>query len=302
MACRVRYIKKLLLALLFVSLPISNVFAQAIRVPTLEVLIGSSTVGKRVEQLDLPASIFTGTASGKRVTLTAKDFVSKIHANGTDTTGAINIVVTGEGTSTTTYDPITNTGTLTLNFTSIASGTETPTAGWVVKSYTGTSTIDQDWLAPVFGYIYRTTTKTIQNGTWTTVEMDTDNGELYNATHTAVGSSSIKVLKGGLFEAEGFVSSRGGGGSVGIRLCKNTGIEIPGSWAMNYQNYGDGNTSDMLKTPKVQFRLGVNDYVYMQIEHNFGSDQEIIGYSLLGDMLPPTGSCTAGISLKKIGE
>lgn len=103
-------------ALFILALLCDISFGQAIRVPSLEVLVGSSSVGKRIEQLDLPGELFTGTTSGKRATISANKVISKIQSGGVEVYGTLDIVTSGGATSTTTYDAGLRRGTMTVNF------------------------------------------------------------------------------------------------------------------------------------------------------------------------------------------
>lgn len=181
----------------------TDLFAQAaIRVPSLEILVGSSSVGKRIEQLDLPGGIFTGTASGKRVTISTGDYISKIHANGTDTIGTLDVVVTGDGTSTLTYNGSSKRGTLTVNITASAKP-DIMESGVVV----GTGSARINFNGADFDLS--------QNGGTTTVST--------SPRLIFIGSNTAFVVPSGVSYIKATMLGAGGGGGSGGRYASATG-------------------------------------------------------------------------------
>ena len=182
-------------------------------------------------------------------------------------------------------------------------GSTTPTANTVMKAgSTGTSSLN--WFDAGFCYAYKTTNMaSVGAGTWTNIPLDSDLNDSKYGTHSVTANTDqIKVLVPGMYEIAGMAHARASAASIGIRVCKNNQSEIPGSFAMSYMNYGDGNSGMPIIITPVHARLNANDYIYMQVAHNFAGTSTPIDYSIQGTMPSPGTSSYAHLSIRKIGE
>ena len=190
-----------------------------------------------------------------------------------------------------------------LSLTPQQKGSTTPTANTVMKAGpTGTSSLN--WFDAGFCYAYKTIpTGSVTAGTWTNVGLDSDlNDSRYGTHSTTVNTEQIKILVPGMYEIAGMAHARTSAASIGIRVCKNSGQEIPGSFVVSYMNYGDGNSGMPIVIAPVHARLNANDYIYMQVAHNHSSNIAPIDYTIAGTMPSPGTSSYAHLSIRKIGE
>ena len=182
-------------------------------------------------------------------------------------------------------------------------GTTNATADMIPIS-NGSGTISLNWFDAGFCYAYRTIpTGSVIAGTWTNIGMDSDlNDSKYGTHSTTVNTEQIKLLVPGMYEIGGMALTRTSAASIGLRLCKNNGQEIPGSFSMAYMNYGDASSGMPIIIAPVHVRLAANDYVYMQVAHNHSSNISPIDYLIAGTMPSPGTSSYAHITIRKIGE
>ena len=183
-------------------------------------------------------------------------------------------------------------------------GSSTPTANTVLKAGS-TGTISASWLDTGFCYAYRTTSMSgIAVGTWTNIPLDSDLNDSKYGTHSVVtNTDQIIVLVPGMYEVSSQIQSKTAVGAVATRICKNNQVELPGSFAIAYTNYGDGNSGIPISLSPIQVRLVANDYLYMQVTHNIaGSSATCIDYVISGGMPAPGTGTYAHLSVRKIGE
>lgn len=153
----------------------------------------------------------------------------------------------------------------------------------------------------VYGSARRTGSLTVTNGTWTNVNMDAS-GSLYGFSHPATETSQLRLTVGGVYRISGKIQARGGGGSVGIRICKNNQSELTGGTSISYMNYGDANSGMPIVISPFLASLNASDYIYMQVGHNYSGPYAVIDYGILGTQ-PNFGTITTAlIEIEKIGN
>ncbi|MCC7212516.1 MAG: hypothetical protein IT451_11845 [Candidatus Brocadia sp.] len=147
----------------------------------------------------------------------------------------------------------------------------------------------------------RTGSLTVNAGTWTNVGLDAS-GELYGFTHPGTANSQLRLTASGVYRISGKIQARGSGGSIGIRVCKNTQSELTGGTSLSYMNYGDGNSGMPIIITPFLADLSASDYIYMQVAHNFSGASSILDYGILGTQ-PNFGTITTAVlTIEKIGE
>lgn len=147
----------------------------------------------------------------------------------------------------------------------------------------------------------RTGSLTVNAGTWTNVGLDAS-GELYGFTHPGTANSQLRLTASGVYRISGKIQARGSGGSIGIRVCKNTQSELTGGTSLSYMNYGDGNSGMPIIITPFLADLSASDYIYMQVAHNFSGAYSILDYGILGTQ-PNFGTITTAVlTIEKIGE
>lgn len=147
----------------------------------------------------------------------------------------------------------------------------------------------------------RTGSLTVNAGTWTNVGLDAS-GELYGFTHPGTANSQLRLTASGVYRISGKIQARGGAGSIGIRVCKNTQSELTGGTSLSYMNYGDGNSGMPIIITPFLAELSASDYIYMQVAHNFSGASSILDYGILGTQ-PNFGTITTAVlTIEKIGE
>lgn len=147
----------------------------------------------------------------------------------------------------------------------------------------------------------RTGSLTVNAGTWTNVGLDAS-GELYGFTHPGTANSQLRLTASGVYRISGKIQARGGGGSIGIRVCKNTQSELTGGTSLSYMNYGDSNSGMPIIITPFLADLSASDYIYMQVAHNFSGAYSILDYGILGTQ-PNFGTITTAVlTIEKIGE
>lgn len=147
----------------------------------------------------------------------------------------------------------------------------------------------------------RTGSLTVNAGTWTNVGLDAS-GELYGFTHPGTANSQLRLTASGVYRISGKIQARGGAGSIGIRVCKNTQSELTGGTSLSYMNYGDGNSGMPIIITPFLADLSASDYIYMQVAHNFSGASSILDYGILGTQ-PNFGTITTAVlTIEKIGE